>query len=97
VSFFLKAWNRAKAGDPGSFVWSSGLVGTFFWGNDTFTARAPGGVLFYSATSRSNGVLLAANATSWELIFDRNQKENFKEVDLRQVLERVSAMPVSSW
>jgi hypothetical protein len=94
--YSFAAGNRAKAGDPGSFVWSSGLVDTFSWGNDTFTARAPGGVRFYSSTI-GVGVQLSAGASSWGVISDRKEKENFKEVDLRKVLESLSTMPVSNW
>lgn len=88
--------NRAKAGDPGSFVWSSGLVDTFSWGNDTFTARAPGGVRFYSSTI-GVGVQLSAGGSSWGVISDQKEKENFEEIDRRQVLETLSALPLSAW
>ena len=94
--YSFAAGNRAKAADQGSFVWSSGLVDTFSWGDNTFSARSPGGVRFYSSTI-GVGVQLSAGGSSWGVISDRNQKENIGEVNVRRILDTLSVLPVSNW
>jgi hypothetical protein len=95
--YSFAAGNGAKATHEGSFVWSSGLMDTYSWGNNTFTARSHGGVRFYTASGTGTGVQLAVGGTSWGAISDRNAKENFKRIDLRRVLDDLSALPISTW
>jgi hypothetical protein len=94
-SFAAGHW--AMATDNGAFVWSSGEYYTYSWGNNTFTVRATGGVRFYTAGGTANGVQLASGSGSWSSLSDRNAKENFQPVDCRQILERVAALPVTTW
>jgi hypothetical protein len=86
----------ADATHPGSFVWSSG-EDTSSWYTNTFTARAHGGVRFYSASGTTAGVELAAGGGSFGALSDRNAKANFADVDPEQVLEVLSAMPIQTW
>ena len=37
------------------------------------------------------------NGNSWSVLSDRKAKEHFAEVDGRQVLEKLSTVPVSTW
>jgi hypothetical protein len=78
-----------------SFVWSgtSDAAGTQSWGANTFTARAPGGVRFYTA----NGVELAAGSGAWSSLSDRDAKANFDAVDARAVLDALVNLPVTTW
>jgi hypothetical protein len=92
------AGNYAYATHDNSFVWSGTLwSATSSWGDDTFTARAHGGVRFYSASGTSTGVQLSSGGSSWASISDRNAKENFADVDPEQVLETLAAMPIQTW
>src|SRR5262249_12598571 len=43
------------------------------------------------------GVKLAAGSGSWSSLSDRNLKANFAAVDGRDVLQRLVALPVSTW
>jgi len=42
-------------------------------------------------------VLLAPGGGSWSSVSDRESKENLEPVDPRAVLERVCALPISTW
>ncbi len=89
---------QAHARHQGSFVWgdstdaevSSSAI-------DQFTVRASGGVRFFSDDLLTTGVMLAAGGGSWSSVSDRNLKENISSVDVRDVLEKVAAMPVATW
>jgi hypothetical protein len=96
--YSFAAGNHAHATHANSFVWSGNwLADTSSWGAETFTARASGGVRFYSAGDNSTGVQLSAGGSSWASISDRNAKENFADVDPEQVLETLAAMPIQTW
>ena len=43
------------------------------------------------------GVRLAENANAWSSICDRNLKENFAEINEREILELLSRMPITRW
>ena len=97
------AGTRARANHSGSFVWSDATtagggmpIGASSFGANTFTARATGGVRFYS-TDFEIGVSLAPNGTSWTGISDRNAKKNFQPADSREILEKLAHMPIQRW
>jgi len=64
---------------------------------DTFNVRAAGGTKIYSNQATTTGVSLAAGGGSWTSISDKNLKENFAEIDKVALLEKLSAVPVTSW
>ena len=57
--------------------------------------RASGGYRLFSSTSA--GVSVAAGSGSWTSMSDRNAKENFESIDAQAVLEKVAALPLSTW
>jgi hypothetical protein len=66
-----------------------------------FAVRATGGVRFVSAI-RANGtpragVRLDPGDSQWKTLSDRNVKENFVAVDGRDILERLSGIPIETW
>ena len=80
-----------------------------FYGNDprggsgwglTFDT-SDGNVGIGTGTSYPGSKLQVVNATcdgnNWNNSSDRNLKENFKAVDLREMLARVAALPISRW
>ena len=96
------AGRRAKANDTGQFVWADNNDIDFAVGIvNRFAARATGGVRFVTAIDGAGaataGVVLPAGASAWQTVSDRNAKENFAEVDTRQVLENLVAIPVQTW
>jgi hypothetical protein len=91
------AGELGNATHDGAFVWSSNFY-TYSFGPDTFTARAPGGVRFYTANSgTTTGVELPAGGGSWATLSDRASKENFTPVNTRAVLESVASLPLTTW
>src|SRR5207247_3369682 len=87
----------------GSFVY--GDASTNFSGctlvpataDNQFVVRAAGGTIFYSASDLTTGVGLAAGGGSWSTLFDRNRKENFRNVDGEAVLAEIARMRIQSW
>jgi hypothetical protein len=59
-------------------------------------ARASGGFVFYTGTG-SGEASLAAGATSWSAISDRNAKKNFQPIDAKTVLDKLAAIPIEQW
>ncbi len=96
------AGHRAKTTSAGCFVWGdSSSPDIWANGSDQFVARATGGFWFVTAVD-GNGVptcqaYLGHCSPSWTITSDRNQKENFKPVDHRAVLEKLARMPVTEW
>jgi hypothetical protein len=58
--------------------------------------RARGGYRFFTG-SGSGGAQLAAGATSWAVLSDRNAKKDFAPADTGAILEKLAALPVTQW
>jgi hypothetical protein len=95
-AYSFAAGAAANATHDGSFVWSA-TESTSSWGAGTFTVRAQGGARFYTASGTSTGVQLASGDGSWASLSDKNTKFNITPVDTRRVLEKLAALPVSTW
>lgn len=95
-AYSFAAGAQANATHVGSFVWSSGET-TDSWGDRTFTARAHGGVRFYTASGTGTGAVLPAGSGSWGSLSDRSVKANFVAVDGRDILVRLAAIPIQIW
>ncbi|HMP35754.1 MAG TPA: tail fiber domain-containing protein [Kiritimatiellia bacterium] len=92
------AGTRAHANHAGSFVWgdfSPTNVNSTAINQTTF--RSTGGFRIFTSVAQTSGVTLAANSGSWSTISDVNAKEGFASVDTREVLERVAALPITTW
>lgn len=90
------AGQAAQATNDGSFVWNCDyghpLATT---AANQFIARANGGFTFY--TSTTNGATLASGSGSWTMLSDRNAKSDLEPVNARSVLDKVVALPVTTW
>jgi hypothetical protein len=106
--YSFAAGRRAKVRDPAASLDSDGDAGTFMWadstdadfistGPDRFLVRASNGSAIYSSAALTAGVSLAAGGGSWSSVSDRNLKENIRQVDAREVLERLRTVPVTTW
>jgi hypothetical protein len=51
----------------------------------------------YTNPTPSVGAMLAAGSGSWSTISDSSTKSNVQPVDAAAILERVAAMPISTW
>ena len=43
------------------------------------------------------GAYLSGNGTTWTNASDKNQKENFTDIDSEELLKRISELPISRW
>src|SRR5262245_3599614 len=98
------AGTRAKTLMRGAFIWAdANLVPADFnaEADNEFAARATGGVRFVTAIDGNGaptaGVRLASGGGSWSSLSDRNAKENFSDVNCREILERLAGIPVETW
>ena len=96
------AGNRADANHDGTFVWAD-AAGVDFVSTtaNEFSARATGGVRFVSAVdgggNPSAGIQLASGGGSWSSLSDRNSKTNLAVVNGREVLDRLTSLPLHTW
>jgi hypothetical protein len=83
----------------GAFVYGDKSTNTLVTpsANNQFVVRAAGGTIFYSNAAMNLGVSLAANATSWAAVSDRNRKEDLRPVNHEDILNKLAALPVTSW
>jgi len=100
--FSVALGKNAWADHPGSIVLGDGCASfssdaVYSTANNQFVARGCGGIKMYTSQNLSSGVEVAAGGGSWSSISDRAKKENFESVDPVSVLEKVAALPVSTW
>jgi hypothetical protein len=98
---------RAKATQPGSFVWGDNTITDLTSpAANTFTVRASGGIWLGTTSSPSipagrfintstGGYLSTAGI--WTNASDRALKHDFRPLNRRSVLEKVARMPITSW
>lgn len=79
-------------------------TGSFYFGDSSgsispkttanrFHARFANGYYLYTNSAETLGVRVNVNGTAWSSISDRNVKHEFEDVDVVEVLEKVSQMP----
>jgi hypothetical protein len=101
--FSFAAGRRAKADTQGSFIWADSS--DFDFGPSVpnfFGARATGGVGFTVAIDPGTGAVTQdcnylPGTSGWACTSDRETKENFADVDTRAMLEKVVALPLTTW
>lgn len=97
----------------GNFSWAGGnsghalYQGDFIWADDNggtlattafnqFMVRAGGGFVFYTGTG-GGGAQLAAGATAWSVLSDRNAKKDIQPANCRAVLDKLVQVPIDQW
>lgn len=90
---------RGKATHNNSFVWGSeNVFDTESFGDKTFTVRCAGGARFYTTANSTNvGPRLAAGGTDWVQNSDSNLKTKVTAIDPRDILLKLSRLPVTEW
>jgi len=101
-----------KAGSDGTVVFgdsngghNNGIVGTFPINERTgdvenkFFGFFENGYHLYTTagTSSVSGVYLNGGSGAWNTLSDKNSKENFKEINNQEILNKLIAMPIESW
>jgi hypothetical protein len=64
---------------------------------NSFNVRAAGGYRLYSNSALTTGVTLAAGGGAWAALSDVNMKENFRDLNGDDVLEKIARMPIREW
>jgi hypothetical protein len=65
--------------------------------NNQFSVRAAGGYRLFTNANQTAGVTLAAGGSSWNVVSDRNRKQDLADVDGEQVLAALRGVRVSTW
>lgn len=65
--------------------------------NNQFSSRYAGGYRLFTNATTTTGVSLNAGGSSWNVISDRNAKENFRRVSNQDILKRIRSMPISTY
>lgn len=93
----------------GTLVSTNGKQGAFVFGDNNknvqlastsdnqISMRFAGGYQFFTNSQLSAGVSLAPGGNSWQVLSDRNKKENFSPIDGEAFLKKIGEMPLSSW
>jgi hypothetical protein len=92
--------------NPGILFSQDGGVVTGFVGYEEGTNRLSlensfsgtnAGVYIYTNAARTAGSYLAAGGSTWTSVSDRAMKDNIRPVNVRDVLNRLSSVPISRW
>jgi hypothetical protein len=89
---------RAFATNSGAFVWSgddSEDTGSF--ADYSFAVRCEGGARFYTADGTNTFVSLLPGATDLAAISDSNAKTKVTAIKPREILDKLSRLPVTEW
>ena len=101
--YSFAAGRQAKADHDGAFVWADSQAANFTSTRaNEFRVRANGGMVFNAGSAdieftttgdlTYNGFPMGGQPAS-----DRDVKKNFTELDSREVLEKLAAMPITRW
>jgi hypothetical protein len=94
---FAAGYN-AHAIANGVFAWADNYAQPFSPGvENTFNARASGGVRFYTNATASVGARLPAGGSAWVVICDSTKKRNIRLADTKAILEKVGTLPIKQW
>ncbi len=101
--FSLAGGYQAWAAHPGCFVWADTQGPAYFQSvtSNEFAARCTGGVRFVTGVDRAGGVdagvRVPPGGNAWQALSDRNAKTNFAPVNGRDLLEKLAAVPMTTW
>ena len=61
------------------------------------TLQAHHNVTVIAGDAGQNTVELSPTGSGWDIVSDRNAKENFQPLDCRALLDKLAAIPVTTW
>jgi len=96
--YSFAAGRRAVANNQGCFVWGDSTnadVGCYI--DNRWMARASGGVFFYTNSTLTSGMYLAAGGSSWNAVSNPALKEHFAAIDTRALVESLASIPITTW
>ena len=91
--------NYATTNYLGSFIIGDRSTTSIATSNSTnqMTMRFDNGYRLFTNSATTIGVMLAGGGNAWSTISDVNRKENFEPVDGETFLQKISAMPLTTW
>jgi hypothetical protein len=96
--YSFAAGRRANAVADGCFAWGDSTDSNLNCNNpNRFMVRASGGVYLYTKPDISTGAYLAPGGSSWNVVSDRQRKENLMPVDTQELLARLIEIPITTW
>lgn len=96
--YSFAAGRNAMANTTSCFAWGdSSTTGVGCNASDQFVVQAGGGAAIYSNSNLSAGVWLTPGGGAWASVSDRNKKENFIDIDTKEVLNKLSEMEITEW
>jgi hypothetical protein len=100
--YSFAAGRNAVASELGTFVWADSNPFDFYsTANNSVRFRCTGGFEIVTGIDAFgdtlSGVRIAAGSGSWTSISDRHAKDNVRPVNVREVLEKVARLPLSTW
>jgi hypothetical protein len=98
-SYSFAAGRQARAYYNGCFVWGDGSTtnDVACYGPNRTVFRNAGGIWIYTNSTLTSGVYLTAGDSSWNMVSDRQTKENFQTVDAQELLARLAEIPIPTW
>jgi hypothetical protein len=97
-NYSFAAGRRAKANNPGCFVWGDSTNADVTCSNDNRTIfRSSGGYYIYTNASLTSGMFLSGGGSAWNAVSHRALKENFAPVDTRRLLARLAQIEITTW
>jgi len=100
--YSFAAGRHGKANHEGAFVWADSNDFDFASAAvNEFAVRATGGSRIVTGIDVSGnpdaGVKLDPDDNAWEVLSDRDAKENFVVLNLQDVLNRLAGIPITEW
>jgi len=65
--------------------------------NDRLMLKSPGGIYLYTDGAETAGVYLSSGGSGWNAVSDKAMKSNIRAVDGKDILNRLSSIPISQW
>lgn len=96
--YSFAAGQRAVANNQGCFVWGDVTNADVVCSNDNRAIfRTSGGFYIYTNSTLTSGMYLSSGGSGWNVVSNRALKENFAPVDTLALLERLAAIPITTW
>jgi len=91
--------NASSNGFTGSFIYGDNSTSSIVnnTANNEFMTRTSGGAIFYTSPNLLTGVELPAGGGSWNMVSDRNIKQNFEILEGQKVMSKIQKIEVTSW
>lgn len=96
--YSMAAGSGARALHKGSLVWADASNDEFSSSNENqIMMLASGGTWIYADPDLQAGVTIHPGASAWSTYSDVNLKENLNPVNGKEILQKISSLPISEW